>query len=221
MNMKTPDSMRSAILCFMVVGLIGATALATAASNGETNFVYTSAETVGEAQWILQHLGHLRAGTYERGVVDAATRDALVGFQRTHTLRPTGRVDGETLTQLLQHRPAIVGGPLVLRGIHFDTSSAQLESESLPVLDKIARSLKSNPHVLIGIAGHADSTGTAAFNRRLSKARADAVRDYLISKGVSASRLEIRGYGSRQPIADNDTRVGRAENRRVELARFS
>jgi outer membrane protein OmpA-like peptidoglycan-associated protein len=213
--------MLSAILCFMAVGLMGATALVTAASNGETNFVYTSAETVGEAQGILRHLGHLRAGAYERGVVDAATRGALMGFQRSHFMRPTGRVDGETLAQLLQHRPATVGGPLVLKGVHFDTGSARLESESLPVLDKVARSLKSNPHVLIGIAGHADSTGTAVYNKRLSKARADAVRDYLISKGVSASRLEIRGYGSRQPIADNDSRVGRAENRRVEMARFS
>jgi outer membrane protein OmpA-like peptidoglycan-associated protein len=89
------------------------------------------------------------------------------------------------------------------------------------MLDKVARSLKSNPHVLIGIAGHADSTGTAAYNKWLSKTRADAVRDYLISKGVPASRLETKGYGSRQPIADNDTPVGRAENRRVEMARFS
>jgi len=220
-NTKTPDSMCSAILCFMAAGLIGATALATAASNGETNFVYTSPETVGEAQGILQLLGHLKAGAYERGVVDAATRDALMGFQRSHTLRPAGRVDGETLTQLLQHRPATVGGPLVLKGVHFNTGSARLESESLPVLDKVARSLKSNPHVLIGISGHADSTGPAAFNKRLSKARAEAVRDYLMSKGVPASRLETRGYGSRQPIADNDTRAGRAENRRVEMARFS
>jgi len=75
--------------------------------------------------------------------------------------------------------------------------------------------------VRIEIAGHADSTGNAAVNKPLSKARADAVRGYLISKGVSASRLETRDHGSRRPIADNDTKVGRAENRRVEMTRFS
>lgn len=220
MKKRTAESMPIAILCFMA-GLIGATALATAASCEETSLGYNSAETVGEAQGILKYLGHLRAGTFKRGVVDAATRGALLGFQSTHSLRPTGRVDGETMTQLLQHRPATGGKPLVLKGVQFDTGSAQLRPESLPDLDRVARSLRQNPYVVIGIAGHADSTGPSAFNKRLSMARAGAVRDYLIGKGVPPSRLEIRAYGSRRPIADNDTRVGRAENRRVEMARFS
>ena len=221
MNTGTPDSVRNVILCVLAAGLIGASAPAMAASNEETNLGYDSAETVGEAQGILKYLGHLRAGTFKRGVVDAATRGALLGFQTTHSLRPTGRVDGETMTQLLQHRPAGAGKPLVLKGVHFDPGSAQLRPDSLPDLDRTARSLRQNPDVVIGIAGHADSTGTSAFNKRLSMARADAVRDYLINKGVPPSRLEIRAYGSRRPIADNDTRVGRAENRRVEMARFS
>lgn len=210
-----------------LVFVLGATAAglaaspAVASSQEAPDFTYASAPTVAEAQGILHHLGYLEAGQYKRGEVDGATVEALTRFQRTHALRPTGQVDGETLTQLLQHQPATVGGPLVLKGVHFDTGSARLESESLPILDKVARSLKSNPHVRIEIAGHADSTGATDWNKRLSKARADAVRDYLVSKGVSASRLETRGRGSRQPIADNDTWAGRAENRRVEMARFS
>ncbi|HEV8700985.1 MAG TPA: OmpA family protein [Candidatus Polarisedimenticolia bacterium] len=221
MNPKNPGALLGTILCFMAAGFIGATARATAASTVEPDFVYTSPATIEEAQGILKRLGHLRAGAYERGVVDASTRDALMEFQRTHTLRPTGRVDGETLTQLLQHGRATGGGALVLKGVYFDTGSARLDGESLRVLDQVARSLKANPRVVIGISGHSDSTGAAAFNRQLSKARADAVRAYLISKGVSASRLETRAYGSRQPIADNDTRAGRAENRRVELEPLS
>lgn len=221
MNTGASDSVRNVILCLLAAGLIGASAPAMAASNEETSLGYNSAETVGEAQGILKYLGHLRAGTFKRGVVDAATRGALLGFQSTHSLRPTGRVDGETMTQLLQHRPATGGKPLVLKGVQFDTGSAQLRPASLPDLDRVARSLRQNPLVVIGIAGHADSTGTSALNKRLSMARAAAVRDYLIGQGVPPSRLEIRGYGSRRPIADNDTRVGRAENRRVEMARFS
>lgn len=221
MKTRNPGSIRHVILCVMAAALLGGTAPATAASSEETDQLYSSELAVEEAQGILTHLGHLKAGKFKRGVVDAATRGALEAFQVSHSLRPNGRVDGETLTQLLQHQPATVGGPLVLKGVRFATGSARLEPRSQADLDRVARSLRQNPYVVIGIAGHADSTGSSAFNKRLSMARAGAVRDYLIGKGVSPSRLEVRGYGSRRPVADNDTRVGRAENRRVELARFS
>jgi len=221
MKPRIPDSVRNVILCAMAAALLGGTAPVSAASSEETDQMYGSELAVGEAQGILTHLGHLKAGRFKRGVVDAATRGALEAFQISHSLRPNGRVDGETLTQLLQHQPATVGGPLVLKGVQFATGSARLEPKAQASLDRVARSLRLNPYVVIGIAGHADSTGTSAVNRRLSMARAGAVRDYLISKGVSPARLEVRGHGSRQPVADNDTRVGRAENRRVELARFS
>ena len=221
MTRRTLDSMRHVILSVMAAGLVVGTPPAMAASSEETAQMYSSDLAVGEAQGILTHLGHLKAGKFKRGVVDAATRGALEAFQVSHSLRPNGRVDGETLTQLLQHQPATAGGPLVLKGVRFATGSARLEPRSQADLDRVARSLRLNPHVVIGIAGYADSTGTAAINKRLSMARAGAVRDYLIGKGVSPSRLEVRGHGSRRPVADNDTQAGRAENRRVEMARFS
>jgi len=220
-NTDIPRSVRRVILCVLTAGLIGGMAPAMAASSEETDRMYGSELAVGEAQGILTHLGHLKAGRFKRGVVDAATRGALEAFQVSHSLRPNGRVDGETLTQLLQHQPATVGGPLDLKGVRFATGSAQLEPKSQASLDRVARSLKLNPTVVIGIAGHADSTGTSVTNKRLSMARANAVRDYLIGKGVSPGRLEVRGYGSRQPVANNNTWAGRAENRRVDLARFS
>jgi outer membrane protein OmpA-like peptidoglycan-associated protein len=198
-------------------GLIGPPAAA--ASREEPGIEYTSGPTLSEAQWILQQLGYLQAGSYRRGEDDEATAEAVTRFQRSHALRPTGRVDAETLTQILQHRPASAGGPLVLKGVRFEPGSATLDPDSLAVLDGVARSLKANPHVRVTIAGHTDSTGTATRNDRLSKARADAVREYLVDKGVSGSRLEARGYGARRPVADNDTWTGRAENRRVELTR--
>jgi len=348
MNGKVKVSILGALFCVMAAGFAGAPLLATSASHEGVDFVYTSEATVGEAQGILQHLGHLKAGSYKRGTVDAATRDALMGFQYSHTLRPTGRVDGETLTQLLQHRPAtdsdgdsvpdlrdkcpdtpkgakvdahgcpkdsdgdgVADGldrcpdtprgvnvnadgctadtdgdgvtddkdrcpdtprgvkvnadgctpdtdgdgvtddkdrcpdtprgtkvdargcpekreptpapsatPLVLEGVNFETSSARLTPASQPVLDKVADSLRAHPDVRIEIAGYTDSTGSTGLNNRLSKARADSVRDYLASKGVSASRMETQGHGSSRPIADNGTAAGRAANRRVEMRRI-
>ncbi len=81
----------------------------------------------------------------------------------------------------------------------------------------MAASLIANPDIKIEISGHTDNTGSAATNTRLSQARADAVRTYLASKGVSPDRMVTRGYGPTQPVAPNTTAAGRAQNRRVEL----
>lgn len=217
MNNTVPVRTVVFIIGMCAAGLAGFSAT----SHEATDFRYTSAPTIAEAQGILRHLGYLETGSYRRGEVDRATMEALSRFQRTHALRPTGQVDGETLAQLLQHQPATAGGPLVLKGVRFDPGSARLETGSQATLDQVARSLRSNPVVRVEISGYADSTGTGAGNKRLSKARAEAVRDYLVSKGVPASRLQTTGHGSRRPIGDNDTPEGRAENRRVELARLS
>jgi outer membrane protein OmpA-like peptidoglycan-associated protein len=71
--------------------------------------------------------------------------------------------------------------------------------------------------VNIEVAGHTDSRGSDAYNIKLSQRRAEAVRDYLISKGIAADRLSAKGYGESQPVADNATDEGRFKNRRVEL----
>ncbi len=104
-----------------------------------------------------------------------------------------------------------------LTGILFHTDSAELKSESIAVLNATADTLNANPGVAVEIAGHTDSQGDAAYNQGLSERRAKSVRDYLISRGVSSSRLSSAGYGESQPVADNATADGRAQNRRVEL----
>ncbi len=106
---------------------------------------------------------------------------------------------------------------IVLEGVQFKTSSANLKSVSIDVLNEAAATLNRYPDMKVEVAGHTDSRGAASFNQHLSEKRAQSVRDYLISKGVSAGRLSAKGYGSAQPIADNATREGRATNRRVEL----
>jgi outer membrane protein OmpA-like peptidoglycan-associated protein len=104
-------------------------------------------------------------------------------------------------------------------GINFDTDSAVIRDESKPTLDKIAAVLKANPGWKMTIEGHTDGTGTAAHNQTLSEQRARAVLAYLTAAGIAADRLQSVGFGATKPVAANDTGLGRAQNRRVELVR--
>ncbi len=112
-----------------------------------------------------------------------------------------------------------VGGVLILEGVNFATGSAELTPTSSVTLDKVAESLNAWPDVTIEVGGHTDSSGNDAANKKLSQDRADAVRQYLIGKGVAGTRITAVGYGEEKPIADNATKDGKAKNRRVELTR--
>jgi OOP family OmpA-OmpF porin len=101
--------------------------------------------------------------------------------------------------------------------ILFNTGKASLQKQTLPVLVSIAAILKDNPLAKFSITGHTDTTGKAAFNLKLSKERAAAVKNYLITNGVAADRLTSDGFGDSQPIESNNTSKGRANNRRVEV----
>ena len=111
-------------------------------------------------------------------------------------------------------------GDLVLEGVTFENDSAQLKPESAATLDSVAASLLAWPEVRVEVEGHTDSTGSDAYNQKLSQKRAESVRDYLVAKGVDASRLSAKGYGEAEPIADNKSEDGRARNRRVELKKL-
>lgn len=102
--------------------------------------------------------------------------------------------------------------------VNFAFDSADLTSTAKANLDKLATVLKNNMDTNINIYGHTDSKGTDAYNQSLSERRANAVRSYLISQGVAASRMITMGVGEKEPIASNSTDAGRAENRRVEFA---
>ena len=106
---------------------------------------------------------------------------------------------------------------LDLTNIQFETGTSKLNSSSLSDLDNIAAVLVKNSHMSFEIAGHTDNTGSHRGNVNLSQKRADSVRRYLINNGVSADRLTAKGYGPDKPVASNDTKAGRADNRRVEL----
>jgi outer membrane protein OmpA-like peptidoglycan-associated protein len=101
--------------------------------------------------------------------------------------------------------------------IHFAFKSSEIMRDSFAMLNEIVEVLRARPQVQVRIEGHTDSVGTPKRNQKLSEARAAAVRGYLIDKGIGPERLEARGYGQMQPIADNRTAIGREQNRRVEF----
>src|SRR5437764_875467 len=147
---------------------------------------------------------------------------------------PTGRDGREVAMQsvAVQHPHLLIcrdppAWPFLWRGllplvalaggqIEFASGSAAIDARSGPLLDRLAQEAGSCPGTL-RIEGHTDPVGRSAFNRRLSQARAAAVRDALIARGVPAERLRARGFAARRPIADNTTESGRAGNRRIEF----
>jgi outer membrane protein OmpA-like peptidoglycan-associated protein len=112
------------------------------------------------------------------------------------------------------------GESIVLEGVYFATGRADLTENSRMILDKVVRTLMENPGIEVEIRGHTDNTGSYQTNMRLSKARADAVKLYLINHGIDAARIRTNGYGPDKPIAPNSTREGRAKNRRIEFYRL-
>jgi outer membrane protein OmpA-like peptidoglycan-associated protein len=101
--------------------------------------------------------------------------------------------------------------------VSFDTNRYDIKPNLRPILDRFATTLNQNPVTMVTIIGHTDSTGTDAINNPLSVNRAASTRDYLVGRGVAATRIAIDGRGAREPIADNNTEEGRAKNRRVEV----
>ena len=104
----------------------------------------------------------------------------------------------------------------IFRGL-FKTNRAELNDNAFGKLDLIVEYMNKYPAKRILVEGHTDNQGSAAYNKNLSLRRAQAVKNYLVSKGITADRIEIIGYGESQPIADNSTPEGRQLNRRVEI----
>ncbi|PHI20938.1 hypothetical protein CEQ90_04415 [Lewinellaceae bacterium SD302] len=122
----------------------------------------------------------------------------------------------------IELQPALPDGlvkdqSIVLRNVLFESGSADLLDVSFPELDRLYDLLNRLPDLRIELGGHTDNVGSDTDNQILSEARAKAVRQYLMEKGIPAERLEYRGYGESQPVADNQTSAGRAENRRTEF----
>jgi outer membrane protein OmpA-like peptidoglycan-associated protein len=104
-------------------------------------------------------------------------------------------------------------------GINFESGSAKITDDSFESLMQVVATLASFPDTKFEIQGHTDSQGNANTNKKLSQDRADAVKEFLVSNGIDASRLETKGMGQTKPIASNNTADGRAKNRRIEFYR--
>jgi len=137
--------------------------------------------------------------------------------------------DGDGVVDRLDECPGTAAGVQVdikgceikaeisLRGVNFESNSDRLAGGAGSVLADAVATLQKNPTINVEVAGHTDSVGAAATNESLSARRAQTVHDYLASNGIAVNRMTVRGYGESQPIADNETDAGRAENRRVVL----
>jgi len=110
-----------------------------------------------------------------------------------------------------------VGSVIVLKNIFFDTDKATLRTESTIELENVYKILTDNPSIKVELSGHTDSQGSDSYNLDLSDRRAKSVVDYLIKKGIAATRLVSKGYGEANPISSNDNADGRQMNRRTEF----
>ena len=113
-----------------------------------------------------------------------------------------------------------VGQAMVLEGVNFASGSAELTVNSMKILDNVAEKIEKFPGVEVEIRGYTDNTGSYQGNVNISQRRADTVKEYLLRHGIASYRIITRGYGPENPIAPNNTREGRAKNRRIEFYRI-
>ena len=118
----------------------------------------------------------------------------------------------------VDRRGCEIKGDYVLEGVNFESNSDRLVVGASSILDLVTETLLKYPEITFRIEGHTDSDGAAAYNESLSTRRAQTVFDYLASKGVAENRMSVQGFGESQPIADNTTAAGKAQNRRVVLS---
>jgi len=132
----------------------------------------------------------------------------------TVTVTDNAKNESQASASLLVQRRVV----LEFEDIHFDFDRFNLRPDALKILDEAIARLQANPNINVTIEGHADAVGTQQYNLALGERRANSARDYLISRGIAASRLRTVSYGEDRPIDTNETAAGRARNRRAHLA---
>jgi len=169
------------------------------------------------------------------GVPDPEDKCPEVAGEKENAGCPDVDTDGDHIFDRLDRCPEQFGAPPdgcprkytlvevkkekieIKQQVHFASAKFRVLPDSFPLLNQVGQVLTDFPKMRVSIEGHTDSVGTEAGNMRLSQRRAEAVRDYLVSKGVSPDRLEAIGYGPTKPIASNKTARGKAQNRRTEF----
>lgn len=164
-------------------------------------------------------VGALVAKDSGKGALVGALAGAAVGGGTGYYLDTQ---EAELRAELASTGVSVVRGPdsirLIMPGnITFQTDSSDINAGFYPTLNSVAKVLKKYDNSTVMVSGYTDSTGSTEYNQSLSKQRAAAVAAYLQGQGVKSSRFEIVGMGPLNPIADNSTAAGRAQNRRVEI----
>ncbi len=200
------------------VSLVSLSACVTDPNTGEKKVSRTAIGAGGGALAGLL-LGGLIGGKTGRivGAGLGGVAGGVIGYQmdkQIKELKETTAGSGIDVTPTDNGSAILVNLP---NGVTFDTDSTVVKPAFRDTLDRVASSLTQYPNSLIDVYGHTDSTGSDAYNMTLSQRRAQAVADYLSSRGVAASRIRSQGFGETQPVASNATEEGRSANRRVEI----
>ncbi|MEL7002570.1 MAG: OmpA family protein, partial [Bacteroidota bacterium] len=174
--------------------------------NRQIGEVSSNSET-GEFELIIPHGGNYGVNTIKGGYL----------FNSINFNLPTFSDFQEIDTHILMQK-AEIGSKVVLKNVFFDSGKSGLRTESLSELDRIKELLEDNNQVQVQINGHTDNVGNAAYNKILSRKRAQSVVNYLIRNGVDKTRLTAKGYGEERPLVSNDDeKDGREINRRTEI----
>ena len=170
----------------------------------------------------------LEKGKRSGGLSKSKEKEALTAAQNALANRQRAEQACNTRLAALEGQVAAQGSQIaalqqrlqrtkeVLRGVTFATGSAQLSQKAQENLRLVANRLLRQP-TRVEIQGHTSSTGSLEFNMRLSQARAESVRNFLVSQGVPPNSISARGFGPNQPVASNDTEEGRRANQRIEV----
>ncbi|MXO65721.1 OmpA family protein [Altericroceibacterium endophyticum] len=199
------------------ISLLGVSACVTDPNTGEQKISRTAIGGVGGAG-LGYLLGGLLGGDTARiiGAGIGGVAGGAVGYkmdQQIKELKEQTSGSGIDVTETPDGESILVNLPEVT----FAVDSTNISPGFQTALDNVAQSMIKYPNSLVDIMGHTDSTGSASYNLNLSQRRADSVSNYLVSRGVTRTRIETVGYGEQYPVASNETAEGRAQNRRVEI----
>ncbi|MFC0203685.1 OmpA family protein [Novosphingobium soli] len=198
-----------------VLAMVSVSACVTDPNTGERKVSRTAIGGVGGAG-LGYLLGSVIGGKTARivGAGIGGVAGGVVGYQMDKQIKELKEQTAGSGIDVTQQGDGIL---VNLPDVTFAVDSTVVSPSFQAALDKVAQSMVQYPNSLVDVYGHTDSTGSAAYNLDLSKRRADSVARYLISRGVSSSRIQTQGMGLNYPVADNTTAEGRALNRRVEI----
>ncbi|CAG2142680.1 OmpA family protein [Cupriavidus plantarum] len=200
---------------FAIVPLVATLLVAGCATEQQTH----TAVGTGVGAAVGAGLGNLIGGNTTGTLVGAAVGGALGGATGYNWNAIRGKLSKDTAgtgTQITEQPDGSLKVNIPSQ-VTFDTDSASIKPSFRSVLDQVAQTLGQHQDVTANVVGHTDSTGNAQYNMQLSQRRAQSVASYLGDRGVARNRLTAEGRGQTQPVADNATEAGRAQNRRVEI----